>query len=80
MTPEQLRVRAVEEVAELGPEPTDPHDRELWVEERRGACVLLASLADWRASVCRKAALELGELTEPDLVRLVLDAAERECR
>ena len=79
MTPEQLRARARVEVDELGPEPADPHDHGLWVEERRGACVLLASLADWQASTCRKAALDLGELTDPAVVRLLLDAAQ-ECR
>jgi hypothetical protein len=51
----------------------------MWVEERQFACVLLAGLADWRAPVLRRAALELGELTEPAMVRLLLDAAQ-ECR
>ncbi len=40
--------------------------------------MLLASLADWRADVCRKAALELGDLTDATVVRLLLDAAQ-EC-
>jgi len=73
-----LRNRARIEVDELGPEPVDPHDRDLWVEERRGAAVLLAALADWSRSTCRRAALDRGELTEPAVVGLLLAAAQ-EC-
>ena len=58
------------------PNPADPHDRELWAEERRGAVVLLAALAEWDARLLRQAALELGELTDPAVTRLLLDAAE----
>jgi hypothetical protein len=32
--------------------PIDPHERELWAAERRGAVELLASLANWDAALC----------------------------
>lgn len=76
MNAEALRKRARIEADELGPEPADPHDHALWAEERRGAVVLLAALADWRASVCREAAL-LAEW-DPFVQHLLLDAAQ-EC-
>lgn len=80
MTTSELRDRARRELDELGPEPLyDPRERALWAEERRGAVVLLASLADWHTHLCRKAALELGELTDAAVVRLLLDAAD-ECQ
>jgi hypothetical protein len=41
----ELRERAKAEAAELGPVPANPREHELWVEERRGAIVLLAALA-----------------------------------
>ncbi|MFO1537492.1 MAG: hypothetical protein ACKOVH_06660 [Actinomycetota bacterium] len=78
MTPEELRNRARIEVDELDPEPVDPHDRDLWVEERRAAAVLLAALADWSRSTCRHAALDGGDLAEPAVVSRLLAAAE-EC-
>ena len=78
VTPAELRARAVEEVAELGPEPADPHDRALWAEERRGACVLLAAFAEWDASLCRRAELEPAEWADPVVRGLLLDAAQ-EC-
>jgi hypothetical protein len=75
MTPDELRARAREEAAELGPEPTaDRREHELWAEERRGAVVLLAALAEWDASLCRRAALEAE--WEPFVQRLLLDAAK----
>jgi hypothetical protein len=62
MTADELRARAREEAAELGAEPTtDRRDHELWVEERRGAVVLLAAFAEWDASLCRRAAVEAAE-------------------
>jgi hypothetical protein len=70
--------RVNQEIADLGPAPADPRERAMWAEERRGACVLLAGLADWRGPVLRRAALELGELTDTAVVRLLLDAAQ-EC-
>jgi hypothetical protein len=51
-----LRVRANRELADLGPEPDDPHDHALWVEERRGAVILLAELADNDSQLLRDAA------------------------
>lgn len=78
MTTTELRARARAELYEVGPEPADTHERALWVEERRFACVLLADLADRHGPVLRRAALELGELTDTAVVRLLLDAAQ-EC-
>jgi len=53
----ELRERAAEEVAELGPIPADPREREMWAIERRGAVVLLAGLADWDAALLKRAGL-----------------------
>jgi hypothetical protein len=49
-------VRANQELADLGPEPADAHEHALWVEERRGAVILLAELADNDAQLLRDAA------------------------
>jgi hypothetical protein len=70
-----LRSRARSEALELGPEPSDPHERKLWFEDRRGAVVLLAALADWNATLCRRAAFDYAHW-EPFVQRLLLDAAE----
>ena len=78
MNADELRDRARIEVADLGPEPEDPAGRELWQEERRGAAVLLAALADWSRSTCRHAALDRGDLAEAAVVALLLAAAQ-EC-
>jgi hypothetical protein len=40
-----LRKRATAHVAELGPEPVDPHDAATWDAERYDAAALLAALA-----------------------------------
>ena len=53
----ELRERAAEEAAELGPIPADPREREMWAIERRGAVVLLAGLADWDAALLKRAGL-----------------------
>ena len=45
MSPAELRDHALKEIDELGPEPSGP-ELELWREERWGAVVLLAGLAD----------------------------------
>ena len=37
MDANELRERAAEEVAELGPIPTEPREREMWAMERRVA-------------------------------------------
>lgn len=55
MTPAELKARAIQEADELGPEPSRRHERDLWVEERRGAIVLLAALADYDATLLRRA-------------------------
>jgi len=46
MNMNDLRMRANRAVVDLGPEPVDPDEYELWVSERRDAAVLLAALAD----------------------------------
>ena len=80
VTPHELRARAMQEANELGPEPADPRDRRLWLEERRGAVVLLAYLADRDPAQLRAAALELaGEWVDPVTRDLLLDAT-LECR
>ena len=40
----ELRERAKQEAAELGPVPRNPREHEIWVEERRGVIVLLAEV------------------------------------
>jgi hypothetical protein len=76
----ELRDGARMELEELGPESANPRERELWNEERRGAVVLLAALADWRAPLLLRVALELGEPTDTAVVRLLLDAAQERGR
>ena len=72
----ELRERAKQEADELGPVPTNPHEHELWVEERRRATVLLAGLADWNRQLLRSAATgEWVSITVRDL----LLAAMNEC-
>jgi hypothetical protein len=47
-------------------------------EERRGACVLLAGLADWDAALLKRAALGVAnEWTNRDASALLLDAAQQ---
>jgi hypothetical protein len=48
--------RAKQELLELGAEPANVRGRQLWIEERHGACVLLAALADFDAELLRRAA------------------------
>jgi hypothetical protein len=55
----ELRARARQEADELGPEPRGT-EAELWREERWGAVVLLAGLADDNAELLRQAANELA--------------------
>jgi hypothetical protein len=76
MEPADLRRRARAEADELGPEPADRAERELWREERRGAVVLLAGLADDDAASLRRAALQVaGEWVDRQVNALLLDAA-----
>ena len=71
----ELRERA-KEADELGPVPVNPREHEMWVEERRGAIVLLAGLADWNRQLLRSAATgERVSITVRDL----LLAAMNEC-
>jgi len=68
-----LRIRANQEFADLGPAPVDPDAFEVWVKERGVAVVLLAELADRNAQVLRDAAI--GEWIHPAARDLLLDAA-----
>ena len=70
----ELRERAKAEAAELGPVPANPREHEIWVEERRGAIVLLAGLADWNRQLLRSAAN--GEWVSITVRDLLLAAAE----
>jgi len=72
----ELRERAKQEAAELGPVPANPRDHEIWIEERRGAIVLLAGLADWNLQLLPSAAT--GEWM-PIAARDLLLAAMNEC-
>jgi hypothetical protein len=79
MRPSELRDRAQQEAAELGPEPLDPRDRAVWSEERRGCLVLLDALAEHDATLLRRAALAVAEdLSDPLARALLLEAADAE--
>jgi hypothetical protein len=70
--PADLRRRAIEETAELGPEPADAAEVDLSREERWGAVVLLCGLADDNPDVLRRAATEVADQRAN---ALLLDAA-----
>jgi hypothetical protein len=54
----------------------DRREQSQWQEERRGAVVLLAALADYDAARLRRAALDVAdELGDPGARSLLLDAA-----
>jgi hypothetical protein len=72
-----LRIRANQKIIDLGPEPGDAHDAAMWREERRGAVVLLAELADNDTELLRQAAT--GEWVEIAARDLLLDAAAEVC-
>ena len=64
----ELRERAKQEADELGPVPANPREHEIWIEERRGAIVLLAGLADWNRQLLPSAATgEWVRITARDL-------------
>jgi hypothetical protein len=69
----ELRDRAKAEILELGPEPANPRERELWIEERRGTVVLLSALADYDAELLRRAATD--DWVSPAARNLLLAAA-----
>lgn len=70
-----LRAHARREADELGPPPQDPEERARWVEERRGAVVLCAALADYDAALLRRAAFHpADEAVDPAAQALLLDA------
>jgi len=49
--------------------PANPREHEIWVEERRGAIVLLGGLADWNRQLLRSAATcEWVSITVRDLL------------
>ena len=73
MDKRSLRIRANQEVADLGPEPVDPDAFDIWVKERGVAVVRLAELADRNAHVLRDAAI--GEWVHAAARDLLLDAA-----
>ena len=76
MNTNDLRIRANRAVVDLGPEPVDPDDYELWVSERREAAVLLAALADNDRDLLRSTAG--GEWVSSATQDLLL-AATQEC-
>src|SRR5262249_53676408 len=62
----ELRERAKQEAEELGPVPANPREREIWVEERRGAIVLLAGLANLEsAALAERSHRLVGEHHHP---------------
>ena len=68
-------MRAREEADELGPEPPGT-EAELWREERWGAVVMLADLADDNVELLREAATQVAsEWTDREAARLLVDAA-----
>jgi hypothetical protein len=74
MTAAELRERAKQEIAELGPRPANPREAEMCIEERRGAAVLLAGLAEWDRVLLKRAAFEVAhEWANRDARELLLD-------
>jgi hypothetical protein len=51
-----LRVKANQENVDLGPPPANPREHEMWREERHGAVLRPAALADHDAEDLRRAA------------------------
>jgi hypothetical protein len=77
MDASELRARACQEADELGPEPPSS-EADLWREERWGAVVLLAGLADDDAELLREAANGVAaEWADREAARLLLDAGAR---
>ena len=72
MNRHDLRIRANQALADLGPEPVDPDQHDIWVEERRGAVMLLAYAAKRKPEVLRDAAI--GAWVYPAARDLLLDA------
>jgi len=48
----------------------------IWLEERRGALVLLAGLADWNGARLRQAAIGSTDSNDEAVRSLLLDAAQ----
>jgi hypothetical protein len=75
MDASELRARARDEADELGPEPPGI-EAELWRQERWGAVVLRAGLADDNVEVLRQATNGVAaEWADREAARLLLDAA-----
>ncbi len=73
----ELRERARREAEELGSEPADRQEHWAWLEERRGATALLASLTDWDVALLSRAAIDLVDGPIDPLAReLLLEAAD----
>ena len=72
-----VRIRANQAVADLGPEPVDPDLHDNWVQERRQAVLLLAYVANRKPQVLRDAAI--GAWVYPAARDLLLDAVH-ECQ
>jgi hypothetical protein len=80
MHPAELRDRARTEIEELGLEPIEQSARTLWREERRGALVLLAALADYDPALLLRATLEDADTRlDAETRALLLDTAQLEC-
>jgi hypothetical protein len=70
-----LRAHARREVDELGPPPRDREELARWLEERRGAVVLCAALADYDLALLRRAAFHSADgAVDPAAQALLLDA------
>jgi hypothetical protein len=73
----ELRERANEEAADLGPVPA-PSERSRWMIERHGAIELLAAYADWDAALLRQASLGIANAHADGSARdLLIEAAAR---
>jgi hypothetical protein len=78
MNTQELLRRAVLQADALGQEPVDWRQRKQWREDRRGAVMLLASLAEWDGALLRNAALETAsEWSDRAAIDLLLDAAQQ---
>ena len=71
-----LRIRTNREIADLGAEPPDAHERAVWRKERHAVVILVAELADHDAELLRRAAT--GAWLSTAVRDLLLDAAQ-EC-
>jgi hypothetical protein len=74
----ELRGRANDEAADLGPLPLLLSERPGWIVERDGAIELLAAYADWDAAPLRQASLGVADAQADGSARdLLIEAAAR---